>query len=157
MTWVWKPCTRKSSSLRFRSHGSSKPREVESRESSSERIASPIYRKRIPHRLVDEWSESFRKYPRFVKTDGSRGGAQALIPRPLQPSQVAMGSRTIDPRICRSSMDRRIRGGSQPLISYINSHIGNSGIGVSKGKETLCCGFLRVVKSRYTKPRIGLA
>jgi hypothetical protein len=141
MTWVWKPCTRKSSSLRIRSRGSSKPREVESRESSSERIASPIYRKRIPHRLVDEQSESFRKYPRFVKTDGSRGGAQALIPRPLQPSQVAMGSRTIDPRIYQSSMDRQIRGGSQPLISYINFLIGNSGIEFRKVRKLSAVDF----------------
>jgi hypothetical protein len=54
-------------------------------------------------------------------------------------------------------MDRRIRGGSQPFISYINSHIGNSGIGVSRGKETLCCGSSPVTKSRYAKPRISLS
>jgi hypothetical protein len=152
MTWVWKPCTRKSSSLKIRSHGSS----IESRESSSERIASPIYRKMIPHRLVDERSESFQKYPIFFKTDGSRGGAQVLIPRPLQPSQVAMRSRTVDPRFCQSSMDHRIRGGSQSIISYINFLIGNSRIGVLKGKETLCYGFSPVVKSRYMKPQINL-
>jgi hypothetical protein len=32
-------------------------------------------------------------------TNGSRGGVQALTPRPFQPSQVVMGSKTVDPRI----------------------------------------------------------
>jgi hypothetical protein len=76
-----------------------KPREVEFHDSSLEGIASPIIEEGVSYHLVDERLESFQEHPRSVKTDGSREGAQALTPRPFQPSQVAMGSRTVDPRI----------------------------------------------------------